>query len=97
LAVNFSAMIDLIARAPELKSVDALLTGLVDYAGLFPPAGEDMRPALEHYASYLESPDRSALGNASGVIPPVRILARAPAVEIAFTSGETSAMTGISK
>jgi hypothetical protein len=55
-------MIDLIARAPGLKSVDALLTGLVDYAGLFPPAGEDMRPALESYASYLESPDRSALG-----------------------------------
>ncbi|MGZ3332067.1 MAG: hypothetical protein ACXU9O_08270, partial [Gemmatimonadaceae bacterium] len=55
-------MIDLIARAPGLKSVDALLTGLVDYAGLFPPAGEDMRPALESYASYLDSPDRLALG-----------------------------------
>jgi hypothetical protein len=55
-------MIDLIARAPGLKSVDALLTGLVDYAGLFPPAGEDMRPALEHYASYLESPNRRSLG-----------------------------------
>jgi hypothetical protein len=55
-------MIDLIAREPGLKSVDALTTGLVDYAGLFPPAGEDMRPALESYASYLDSPDRLALG-----------------------------------
>jgi hypothetical protein len=55
-------MIDLIAREPGLKSVDALITGLVDYAGLFPPAGEDMRPALESYASYLDSPDRLALG-----------------------------------
>jgi hypothetical protein len=55
-------MIDLIARAIGLKSVDALITGLVDYAGLFPPAGEDMRPALEHYSSYVESPDRLALG-----------------------------------
>jgi hypothetical protein len=55
-------MIDLIARAPGLKSVDALLTGLVDYAGLFPPASQDMRPALESYASYLDSPDRLALG-----------------------------------
>jgi len=36
--------------------------GLVDYAGLFPPASQDMRPALESYASYLESPDRLALG-----------------------------------
>jgi len=55
-------MIDLIARAPGLKSVDALITGLVDYAGLFPPAGEDMRRALERYASYLGSPDRRVLG-----------------------------------
>jgi hypothetical protein len=34
----------------------------VDYAGLFPPAGEDMRQALENYASYLDSNDRGALG-----------------------------------
>jgi hypothetical protein len=45
-----------------VKSVDALLSGLVDYAGLFPPASEDMRPALESYASYIQSTDRSALG-----------------------------------
>lgn len=45
-----------------MKSVDALLAGLVDYAGLFPPASEDMRPALESYASYAESEDRQALG-----------------------------------
>ncbi|MEO8910961.1 MAG: hypothetical protein ABI408_12170 [Gemmatimonadaceae bacterium] len=48
--------------ALPLKAVDALLTGLVDYAGLFPPASEDMRPALDNYASYLEGPDRKALG-----------------------------------
>jgi hypothetical protein len=45
-----------------VKSVEALLKGLVDYAGLFPPASEDMRPALENYAAYLEGPDRRALG-----------------------------------
>jgi hypothetical protein len=45
-----------------VKSVDALLHGLVDYAGLFPPASEDMRPALENYASYFDGPDRQALG-----------------------------------
>src|SRR4030081_211674 len=55
-------MIELFAGVGRLKSVDALLAGLVDYAGLFPPAGEDMRPALESYESYLESPDKSALG-----------------------------------
>ena len=45
-----------------MKAVDALMTGLVDYAGLFPPAGEGMRAALEHYASYATGPDRRALG-----------------------------------
>lgn len=45
-----------------MRAVDALLTGLVDYAGLFPPASQDMRSALESYAFYAESADRSALG-----------------------------------
>jgi len=45
-----------------LRAIDALLAGLVDYAGLFPPASEDMRPALESYARYLNSADRKALG-----------------------------------
>jgi hypothetical protein len=45
-----------------VKAVDALLSGLVDYAGLFPPAGERMREALANYASYRAGPDRSALG-----------------------------------
>ena len=45
-----------------MRAVEALLTGLIDYAGLFPPAGEDMRPALENYAGYLSGPDRWALG-----------------------------------
>ncbi|HMJ17025.1 MAG TPA: hypothetical protein VK478_01440 [Gemmatimonadaceae bacterium] len=45
-----------------MKAVDALLAGLVDYAGLFPPSSEDMREALENYASYLASEDRPALG-----------------------------------
>jgi hypothetical protein len=45
-----------------LKAVVALLHGLIDYAGLFPPSSEDMRPALENYASYLRSPDRCSLG-----------------------------------
>jgi hypothetical protein len=45
-----------------LRAVDALLTGLIDYAGLFPPAGEAMRPALEHYAAYRSGAHRSALG-----------------------------------
>ena len=45
-----------------MNAIDALLSGLVDYAGLFPPASEDMRTALENYASYHGGHDRSALG-----------------------------------
>ncbi len=45
-----------------MTALTALLDGLVDYAGLFPPASEDMLPALESYASYLASSDRRALG-----------------------------------
>ena len=45
-----------------MTAITALLDGLVDYAGLFPPASEDMRPALESYASYLGSSDRRTLG-----------------------------------
>jgi hypothetical protein len=45
-----------------LRAVDALLNGLVDYAGLFPPANESMNTALEHYRAYRGSADRAALG-----------------------------------
>jgi hypothetical protein len=40
----------------------ALLEGVVDYAGLFPPAGLDMRAAVTNYASYLASDDAWMLG-----------------------------------
>ncbi|HJQ54665.1 MAG TPA: hypothetical protein VJ825_12575 [Gemmatimonadaceae bacterium] len=42
-------------------SLDALLEGLIDYAGLFPPASESMRAAAERYAEYLDSADSRAL------------------------------------
>ena len=45
-----------------MRAVDALLDDLVDYAGLFPPASESMKQALAAYASYLNGPDRHALG-----------------------------------
>jgi len=54
-----------------VRAVKALLTGLIDYAGLFPPAGEDMRPAIENYAGYLGGPDRWALGRF--IVPVARL------------------------
>ncbi|MGZ4787383.1 MAG: hypothetical protein ACXVZV_05555 [Terriglobales bacterium] len=43
-------------------SLDALLAGLIDYAGLFPPAALDMKTAVENYAKYLAGPHARALG-----------------------------------
>jgi hypothetical protein len=55
-----------------VTAADALMDGLVDYAGLFPPASQDMRSAVESYASYRAGPDRRALGR---FIVPVNRLA----------------------
>src|SRR5690349_12399045 len=43
-------------------SLRALLEGIVDYAGLFPPASVDMRAAVANYAEYLSSDESWALG-----------------------------------
>ena len=43
-------------------AVRALLTGLIDYAGLFPPAALPMTEAVANYAAYRDSPDSWALG-----------------------------------
>lgn len=45
-----------------MTAVDALLSELIDYAGLFPPAALPMRDALENYARYHADPAAPALG-----------------------------------
>jgi hypothetical protein len=37
-----------------MQSVRALMEGIVDYAGLFPPAQLEMRPAVENFAAYAQ-------------------------------------------
>ena len=49
----------------------ALLTGLVDYAGLFPPAGLGMRETVASFAAYQSRPDRWALARL--VVPVARL------------------------
>ena len=44
-------------------SLRALLTGVLDYAGLFPPAKLPLHQALAHYANYRQSSDRWMLGH----------------------------------
>lgn len=54
-----------------MTALDALLGGLVDYAGLFPPATLDMRTAARAYAEYRVGPHARALG--AFVVPASRL------------------------
>lgn len=44
------------------EAAKALTKGLIDYAGLFPPAKLDMAPAVENFARYLRSAEAPMLG-----------------------------------
>jgi len=39
----------------KLRTIETLMTGLIDYAGLFPPSKLPMKTAVENYAKYLRS------------------------------------------
>ena len=52
-------------------AVRALVTGLVDYAGLFPPAQLGMADAMRNYAEYLDGPHAWMLGRF--VVPASRL------------------------
>ncbi|MGA8090728.1 MAG: hypothetical protein WCA10_25870 [Terracidiphilus sp.] len=45
-----------------MTAVETLLAGLIDYAGLYPPAGLDMRTAVRNYLDYRGGPHAFALG-----------------------------------
>lgn len=53
------------------QALDTLLAGVVDYAGLFPPAALDMDAATTAYASYITDPAHDMLGRF--IIPVVRL------------------------
>ena len=53
------------------SSLRALLGGIIDYAGLFPPAKLPLDQALRHYAKYRRLDDRWMLGRF--VIPATRL------------------------
>jgi hypothetical protein len=54
-----------------MKSIRALLSGIVDYAGLFPPAKLEMAPAVRDYAQYGEGGMAWMLGRF--VLPAARL------------------------
>src|SRR5579884_3221701 len=45
-----------------VNAARALLTGIVDYAGTFPPAGLSLEDAARNYARYRTGPDSWMLG-----------------------------------
>ena len=54
-----------------MSVLKALLAGVVDYAGLFPPAGVDMQVAVHNYAAYRAHTDSWMLGRF--VLPATRL------------------------
>ena len=50
------------ARRRDTRLARALLAGLVDYAGLFPPAALDMEAAVAEYARRRRAPEAWMLG-----------------------------------
>lgn len=65
-------------------SLRALLTGIIDYAGLFPPAGLRLDQAIGNYARYRE--EREGWMLARFVCPATRLAELAPLVEERFDS-----------
>jgi hypothetical protein len=59
------------AQTQEMTALRALLAGMIDYAGLFPPAGLDMATALGNYASHRTHDDAWMLGRF--VVPVARL------------------------
>ena len=64
---HFRGMVGLHLPAP----LEALLRGIVDYAGLFPPSALPMKEAVANHAAYRSSNDRWALGRF--VVPVARL------------------------
>lgn len=54
------------------RSLEALLGGLIDYAGLFPPAAHNMDEAVARYARYRRGPQARVLGRL--VVPAARLV-----------------------
>jgi hypothetical protein len=54
-----------------MASLRSFLSGIIDYAGLFPPAELDMRSAVRNYSEYRAGADRDLLGRF--VIPSSRL------------------------
>ena len=55
MALLYNGLLNIMPRIPD--SLRALLANLIDYAGLYPPAGLALPVVLENYEAYLASPE----------------------------------------
>lgn len=64
-------MVNHMNSTPTNNAIRALLTGVVDYAGLFPPSGLPMKDAVRNYAKYRSTEYKWMLGRF--VVPAARL------------------------
>ena len=62
------------------EALRTLLAGLIDYAGLFPPASLDMAEAARNYEAYRAGPHSWALGRF--IVPSARLNEVDPRLEL---------------
>ena len=67
-------------------AIRALLTEVIDYAGLFPPTSLALEPAIRNYARYMGGEDRWMLGRF--ICPASRLQELSPFVTELFSTGE---------
>lgn len=76
-------------------SLRALLAGIVDYAGLFPPAKLPLDQAIRNYARYRNEPEAWMLGRF--VCPAARLAELAPFQDELFQSGAAFRFTALGR
>ncbi|MBV8629527.1 MAG: hypothetical protein JOZ83_01300, partial [Silvibacterium sp.] len=54
-----------------MSAIRALMSGMIDYAGLFPPASLGMKAVVRNYSEYISGEDSWALGGL--VVPAGRL------------------------
>lgn len=72
-------------------SLRALLAGVIDYAGLFPPAGLPLEQAIRNYARYRQEPESWMLGRF--VCPAARLAELTPFLQEFIPSGPPVALS----
>jgi hypothetical protein len=78
-----------------LASVRAMFTGIVDYAGMFPPAQLPLEQAIRNYARYRTEPESWLLGRF--VCPAERLHELSPFVDELFRDGPPLVITALGK